>query len=407
MTALSFSFLSLFIFAFSSDALGQQQDDTPLDRLLELPTLENKSAYTPPPSPSSDLQLLSPDELQLLYNEEEVPVAPTPAPPDDQPPVVDNAAQEMRPAAPDIAVPLPPSATSEPDVMTQNLMQPDEVEEMTEENSALEENENDDSNQNSPPEDDVLLVKESSNDIDAIWPFGSIMLTPKELGVFDVALKGYEASLHGDELEIFSIEPEPEEEEIVEIIEEPEDYPFIIVDSILYMNDKNWSAWINRTRFTHMDPSALAGIRVTSVTPQAVTFTFSPKTREDSENQPPQETGTFSPDFKMQENKNPNITQQADGNYRVTLTPNQMYVANTGKIYEGRGMSNELYNAYNDFLERKRLAEEQKLMASEQPPVERMMPPEPVSQADRDRRNAQKLMDLYRNSGDELFNFIQ
>lgn len=367
MNQLSTIFISfILVLGFATLAHAQQP-------LLELPDAQD--ANNKMSKPSTGLELLSKDELNKLYSAEKPKKQPEAAPPAR----IVNKSNEL----------VVKPAQEEPPKYT----------------TLQEELENDGDN-----------LSSDGFDINKIWKHKPIMLMPNEVKVFNAAIARYKKSL---------IEPEPvtteQAGEGVAVIEEPKilvgNYPLITLDSIIYRNKDNWSAWINGTRFTPHKMEALAGLTIKSISKHKVDINWQkpPKTNKtaegdslaDIEDPFATETGiedNSEPEIVEEEPEKPlpdNVKEIDDNNYVITLQPGQAFITDDFTLHEGRVVTDKIAEIYRQQQQLKQEISSQAVGASGEVEGAAQGSQESASQKERDEENVAKLLELYKKSGIE------
>lgn len=317
------------LFLLSSHAIAQEA-------LLELPGLEYGNQKS---NDSQNLELLSPNEIDNLYNNN---TSPTNIPPIND---GDSTAPRINPQNPLAAEPSAVPVPITPDVPA--------LDNNASYSSLMNELENEE-NDNFSGDDEI--------DINQLWSGKSFMLSPQEVSVFNSALRRYQKSLEEPEIEV--VETQEEVETVL-----PSDatyYPLIAIDSIMYINPSQWSVWINRKKYSPKSLETLPGISVTGVTKNTVSLKWNHHAYPKTENAEAaeQESSFFASNNVQQTTPpvitNPNALSRTEKEqmvkpyiqhientaYRVTLSANQALATDDFTLIEGRVVNAKIREIY-------------------------------------------------------------
>ena len=352
----------------SSSAIAQQEQPLMLE-LPDEPAIVTKSK----PAKDTNLELLSPDELTKLYANEgqtvNEPIAATPE-------------KTVEPVISETAIKTPPTAESEKEDKKQYDTLQEELENETED------------------------LSPGRFDINKIWSYQSVMLLPNEVKIFNTAISRYIKSLNAVPVTEGNIE-EYAPEETAEAGPAPilGDYPIITLDSIMYINKDNWSAWINGTRFTSQKTNELAGLSIDKISKHTIDIHW----------QKPSEIEVIPEENSLADVENPfvvkeeiieieneepekplpdNVKRIDEENYIITLKPGQAFLTDDLEIHEGRVMNARISEIYQEQLSNRDAPASSNVATSTETEN-----PATVSQAKRDEENIAKLLELYKESG--------
>lgn len=239
-----------------------------------------------------------------------------------------------------------------------------------------------------------------------VWNYPSMMLSPKEVKIFNAAILRYLRSKNKIETQSVETTAAP-----TETGPASGNYPFITLDSIMFINDANWIVWINRHKYTPQKDEVLAGIKVEEVKPESVTLRWRKPDGVDNEfesvgdvNAPMvivpgvnQEVLDAAATPKTPKPLPANVEKVDDKNYLITLSPNQAFITEDVDIYEGRAVNARIRQIY----QARQRAKEIQQQASTIPGA----PPGAVDPAaTAEQEDVAKLLELYQNSGDAALN---
>jgi len=156
---------------------------------------------------------------------------------------------------------------------------------------------------------DVLAYSDEESDFYAapVRVSDSLMFSQQEFESITQALNDYQARRVTDS-----------ETVVVEAgtVAQPigEDYLVITLNSLLYMGENQWSAWINGTRFSPQKLEALPRITLQDINKDRAIIQITPLQQAQTSNESP---------------------ATEDASYRVSLLPNQSYILADQKVLEG------------------------------------------------------------------------
>ena len=163
----------------------------------------------------------------------------------------------------------------------------------------------------------------------------------------------------------------PEEQDVIQPqIVEPirKKYPFITLDSIMYINPNQWTVWINRKRYVPSSTEVLEGIKLASVSKNSATIHWKPL-QTNTQTPKVEIEKPFGEGVKMEfagydEEKEEkaekktlpaNVKEMQNGSYAITLSTNQAFIPEDFSIYEGRAASKRINSIYQAHLAQKRI----------------------------------------------------
>jgi hypothetical protein len=297
---------------------------------------------------NGELQLLSDEELEKLYFREPTPNVvkidqTTPEAMAEEP-----VAETATPLPAETPQTIPPSQSQQAaeEITPEQITQPDQIE-ASEPQPTL------------PPNirNRSSIAKKERSDISGFslsnaWRLPSIMISTEELSTLNAATRSYLRSLLPDE-------PVEEEEEVAEEEEEIEivEYPFITVDSIMYVDENNWASWINGTKFSPGNLRALPQLRLDKITPKSVTIEWEKpgaiqkEKLEAISGEITDDPGIrISTDGKVLTNSEArddiilpgNVVELGGDRYLITLSSNQAFITEDFSMHEGRAVSKKI-----------------------------------------------------------------
>lgn len=355
---------SIFCMSMASSSLLAQQAP-----LLDLPNISNSSQeYI---STNQELELLSPNEILELYDGQ----VPSNKSNNIQDPITADMAEDP------IVVPELPEI---PETSYSRLV--DDLSDDTED-------------QNS---------ENQKYNINRLWSHQSVMLLPKEVQIFNAALARYVRSLNAPAVEV--VTDEPADTPIAVAPEIQKIYPFIALNSIMYINPDQWTVWINRKRYVPSNMEALEGIKLVSVSKNTVTihWTLPPEIDLVEEVKPRNpfvmsgnlefEEESFEENIdttEMGEKSLPaNVTELEGGKYAITLSSNQVFISKDLAIHEGRAATARIKSIYQAHIAQKR-----KLNDTANITINgRAQPMNPSER--KEQQDINQLLELYKKSGE-------
>ncbi len=314
---------------------------------------------------NSGLELLSADEIRTLYKIEESP--PNAAIKNDAL-GINNA--QPNPLGIEPAMPAPQIGNIPSEIQDTNLLATEETlyREPSQMDNAVSAEEIRQDNFEEELSSDSAVPAKGDVDINKIWSFKSVMLQPREVRIFNAALSRYQRSVAG-------LAPVANDEIVIEsdLQETFVNYPFITVDSIMYITPTNWAVWINKKRYSPSKTEALVGLKLISVSKNEATVEWTKPESSLELNQEIQIDGNFDEaeanlsDDIMVEDSNTvndldngplpaNVMQLNNNTYRIRLSPNQAFITDDFSTQEGRVATLKIQEILSRY-ERKKQAE--------------------------------------------------